>query len=160
MGVPNVTKYSLNDSANKNKLLAGFYIKCQLLTQEMLAFPDQVGGLQVFSGILPNSLTPLQNDAVFGKAHLTGGAHVVELESGEIVSVSLHHADQGDTKTVEQSLDDARVKRSALLDTVASGEARFIEGESPDAGVCRAGGAEFRALSLPWRYASSLASGS
>ena len=34
--------------------------------------------------------------------------------------MSLHAADQGDTKTVEQSLDDARVKLSAVTDSAAA----------------------------------------
>ena len=46
-----------------------------------------------------------------GRTHMAYKAeHVVDLESGAIVSVTLHAADQGDTKTVEQSPDDARVK--------------------------------------------------
>ena len=47
--------------------------------------------------------------------------HVVDLESGAIVSVTLHPADRGDTQTVEQSLDDARVKLASLLDSAGPG---------------------------------------
>ena len=57
-----------------------------------------------------------------GRTHLAYKAeHVVDLESGAIVSVTLHPADRGDTKTVEQSLDDARVKLASLLDSTAPG---------------------------------------
>ena len=60
-----------------------------------------------------------------GRTHMGYKAeHVVDLESGAIVSVTLHPADRGDTKTVERSLDDARVKLSALTDSAApEGEA-------------------------------------
>jgi hypothetical protein len=57
-----------------------------------------------------------------GRTHMAYKAeHVVDLESGAIVSVTLHPADRGDTQTVEQSLDDARVKLASLLDSAAPG---------------------------------------
>ena len=41
--------------------------------------------------------------------------HVVDLETGAIVSVSVHRADCGDTKTIEASLERAQSKLVAVL---------------------------------------------
>ena len=63
-----------------------------------------------------------------GRTHMAYKAeHVVDLESGAIVSVTLHPADRGDTKTVEQSLDDARVKLASLLDSAGPGAEELSE---------------------------------
>ena len=46
-----------------------------------------------------------------GRTHLAHKAeHVVDLDSGAIVSARLHHADEGDTTTIHKTLKDARAK--------------------------------------------------
>lgn len=51
-----------------------------------------------------------------GRTHLAYKAeHVVDLESGGIMSVSLHHADEVDTKTVGLSLEAALAGLGVLL---------------------------------------------
>ena len=42
--------------------------------------------------------------------------HVVDLESGAIVSAVVHPADQGDTTTLATTLDDAQAKLCAVRD--------------------------------------------
>ena len=44
---------------------------------------------------------------------------MVDLESGAIVSASLYHGDEGDTKRVGRSLDEARAALAVLLGTAA-----------------------------------------
>ena len=51
-----------------------------------------------------------------GRTHMAyKPGHVVDLESGAIVSVSVHQADRGDTKTVGETLEKARSKLETLL---------------------------------------------
>ena len=51
-----------------------------------------------------------------GRTHMAyKPEHVVDLESGAIVSVSVHQADRGDTKTVEETLEKAQSKLETLL---------------------------------------------
>ena len=55
-----------------------------------------------------------------GRTHLAYKAeHVVDLESGAIVSASLYHGDEGDTKTVGRSLEEARAALGVLLGAAA-----------------------------------------
>ena len=55
-----------------------------------------------------------------GRTHLGYLAeHVVDLESGAIVSASLYHEDEGDTKTVGRSLEEARAALGFLLCSAA-----------------------------------------
>ena len=44
---------------------------------------------------------------------------MVDLEIGAIVSVSLYHGDEGDTKTVGRSLEEARAALGVLLGAAA-----------------------------------------
>ena len=46
--------------------------------------------------------------------------HVVDLESGAIVSAVVHPADQGDTKTLASTLLDAQAKLGAVREADAS----------------------------------------
>ena len=51
-----------------------------------------------------------------GRTHMAyKPEHVVDLETGAIVSVSVHRADCGDTKTIEASLERAQSKLVAVL---------------------------------------------
>lgn len=51
-----------------------------------------------------------------GRTHMAyKPEHVVDLESGAIVSVSVHHADRGDTKTLGETLEKAQSKLETLL---------------------------------------------
>ena len=53
-----------------------------------------------------------------GRTHFAYKAeHVVDLESGAIVSASLYHGDEGDTKTVGRSLEEARAALGVVLGT-------------------------------------------
>ena len=45
--------------------------------------------------------------------------HVVDLESGAIVSASLYHGEEGDTKRVGRSLEEAHAALGVLLDSDA-----------------------------------------
>ena len=55
-----------------------------------------------------------------GRTHFAYKAeHVVDLESGAIVSASLYHGDEGDTKTVGRSLEEARAALGVLLGAAA-----------------------------------------
>ncbi len=42
--------------------------------------------------------------------------HVIDLESGAVVSAEIHSADQGDTRTIATTLDDAQAKLCAVKD--------------------------------------------
>lgn len=51
-----------------------------------------------------------------GRTHMAyKPEHVVDLESGAIVSVNIHHADRGDTKTLEETLAKAQNKLETVL---------------------------------------------
>ena len=55
-----------------------------------------------------------------GRTHFAYKAeHVVDLESGAIVSASLYHGDEGDTKTLGRSLEEARAALVVLLGSAA-----------------------------------------
>ena len=63
-----------------------------------------------------------------GRTHLTYKAeHVVDLETGAIIAAEIHPADEGDTKTGPESLDQACQVLSDLTDQVESYEQRRAE---------------------------------
>ena len=52
-----------------------------------------------------------------GRTHMAyRPEHVVDLESGTVVSAVIHPADRGDTTTLATTLDDARAKLCAVRD--------------------------------------------
>ncbi|MDL2316999.1 transposase, partial [Desulfovibrio sp. OttesenSCG-928-A18] len=64
--------------------------------------------------------SPVDNDARIaklkdGRTHLAHKPeHVVDLDSGAIVSVKIHHADEGDTTTIHKTLKDTRKKLKSV----------------------------------------------
>src|SRR5580692_4949268 len=68
-----------------------------------------------------------------GRTHLAHKAeHAVDMETGAIVAVTLHGADQGDTKTIQETVAEAGERITSLVaDTDHAEEVKHVSAEGP-----------------------------